>query len=436
MKTSSETIDWIHSLLPFGIKPGLKRMEWMLDKLGHPEGRLKTIHVGGTNGKGSTVSFLRHALEEAGYCIGTFTSPYIETFEERISVNGVPIEEEALVNCANIIRPLVEELAESDLGSPTEFEVITTIGFLYFATIAKVDLVIVEVGLGGRLDSTNVITPLISVITSIGFDHMHILGNSLEEITSEKAGIIKENCPIVSGVSQAKARAIIREKAKQTSSPYYQLGEDFTQLLIESTEDKQVFEYQSSHKRVITLTMQGPHQRENASVAIAVLDLLKSKGFAVGERELTRGLQKTTWLGRFEKISNHPLIVLDGAHNKEGLASLANTLMQHYPDKKYRFLLAATKEKDMKVLLEPFSEMNANFTFTSFDFFRAAEAITLYDQSTIAVSQKRYHENWETAFDEEMKMLDNRTMLIVCGSLYFVSTVRKKWYSKKDMNQM
>src|SRR5690606_30256187 len=202
---------------------GLSRMEWMMERLGHPVNKIKAIHVAGTNGKGSTVSYLRNILQEAGYKVGTFTSPYIETFNERISVNGYPISDDEIVSLLNAIKPLAEELEELELGGPTEFEVITAMALYYFGERADIDFVIMEVGLGGRFDSTNIIKPLASVITSIGLDHMNILGESIEEIASEKAGIIKQNIPVVSAVSQEEAIDIIFNKAKEEKSPFYQL---------------------------------------------------------------------------------------------------------------------------------------------------------------------------------------------------------------------
>ncbi|WP_332689526.1 bifunctional folylpolyglutamate synthase/dihydrofolate synthase [Halalkalibacter lacteus] len=431
MKTSAETIEWIHSLLPFGIKPGLKRMGWMLERLGNPEKQLKAVHIGGTNGKGSTLSFMRHVLEAAGYNVGTFTSPFIELFEERISFNGIPIDEASLVECGNRVRPLVKELAKTELGSPTEFEVITTIAFDYFANIAKPDIVLLEVGLGGRLDSTNVIEPILSVITSIGFDHMHILGETLSEIATEKAGVIKQSIPIVSGVSQKTAQDIIMGKAANVHADYYQLSVDFHERLLSVDGTKQQFTYESDVRSLanVTIQMPGAHQRENASVAIKTLDVLREKEYhSITDEHIRKGLAATTWIGRFEKLSEKPLVIVDGAHNKEGMESLAQTLEQHYPLKRYRFLVAATKEKDMNALLKPFEKMDASFAFTTFDFFRAADAQTLCEQA--AVTTKRYETNWTNAFIAEVTALEEDEMLIICGSLYFISAVRERWYSK------
>ncbi|KHF29707.1 Folylpolyglutamate synthase [Anoxybacillus sp. BCO1] len=221
VRTCKEAVDWIHSRLSFGVKPGLKRMEWMMEKLGHPQRRIKAIHVGGTNGKGSTVCFLRHILQEAGYRVGTFTSPYVEQFNERISINGQPICDVDLMKLVQFIQPLAEELEQTELGGPTEFEVITAMALYYFGKMNVQDVVIFEVGLGGRLDSTNVIYPLLSVITNVGYDHIHILGNTLEQIAFEKAGIIKAGIPVVTAIDQPEAVRVVEEKAVSVRSKVY-----------------------------------------------------------------------------------------------------------------------------------------------------------------------------------------------------------------------
>ncbi|WP_100405009.1 bifunctional folylpolyglutamate synthase/dihydrofolate synthase [Bacillus solitudinis] len=426
MRSLEECINWIHSLLPFGVKPGLKRMEWMLDRIGNPEKDLRVIHVGGTNGKGSTVSFMRHILQEEGYTVGTFTSPYIEMFQERISVNGVAIEDEALITSCNRLFPLVEELKNSELGSPTEFEVITTIAFDYFSNTARPDIVLLEVGLGGRLDSTNVLTPLLSIITSIGYDHMHILGNTLEEIASEKAGIIKSNVPVIVASESDSAWETINRVAKERKAQSYRYGSDIAATIDSVTEDEQYFSVQTSSKQFqnLRIQMKGHHQIENAALAIFAIDLLRQNHlYEISDEAIRKGLAKTSWIGRFETVLTTPLVVIDGAHNKEGFKALHQTLQNHYPSRKYRFLIAATQEKDMKELLAPFKESEASFVFTSFQFFRAQQAEILFEQAP--VKNKRVVSNWQ----EEMKYLieecQKDEMIVVAGSLYFISEVRR-----------
>src|SRR4051794_31120365 len=213
--TYEEALQWIHSRLRVGIKPGLKRMEWMMEKLDHPEQKMTSVHIGGTNGKGSTVTYLRSILEKAGYETGTFTSPYIEQFNERISINGVPITDEEIVELANVIYPLSVELEDTELGGPSEFEIITAMAIYYFGVVHPVDIAIFEVGLGGRFDSTNIIHPLLSIITNIGLDHIQFLGTSHKEIAFEKAGIIKKGASLISAVNQEDAKEVIRKRANE-----------------------------------------------------------------------------------------------------------------------------------------------------------------------------------------------------------------------------
>ncbi|HZG72478.1 MAG TPA: folylpolyglutamate synthase/dihydrofolate synthase family protein, partial [Chondromyces sp.] len=270
LHTYEEALEWIHGRLRMGIKPGLKRMEWMMERLGNPERHLKTIHVGGTNGKGSTVTHLRSILQEAGYEVGTFTSPYIEIFNERISVNGQPVSDEEIVELANVIKPLAEEMDNTDFGGPTEFEIITAMAIVYFARIHPVDVAIFEVGLGGRFDSTNIIHPLVSIITNIGMDHMQFLGDSIEEIAMEKAGIIKSGVPVITAVKQPEAFQVIENKAKEKRTAVYSLGNQFTKEWLSSLPQGEKFHFQSVYGEYQELQtgLNGLHQTDNAALAV------------------------------------------------------------------------------------------------------------------------------------------------------------------------
>ncbi|MGO4888588.1 bifunctional folylpolyglutamate synthase/dihydrofolate synthase [Anaerobacillus sp. MEB173] len=431
MKTYEEALQWVHGLLTFGIKPGLSRMEWMLERLGHPERRLKSIHVGGTNGKGSTVTFLRHMLEGAGYDVGTFTSPYIEHFNERISVNGLPIKEEDFLTVANKIRPLVEELAQTELGSPTEFEVITTIAFEYFATVAYPDVVIWEVGLGGRYDSTNVIHPLLSIITNVGYDHMNILGNTIEEIASQKAGIIKPGVPVITGSEKEEVLAVFRKEAIEKRSVLYELGKQFSYRNYSCTEDDQRFRFESvlGKQQDVVITMSGEHQVKNASLALMAITYLKTYcAFLVEDEHISTGLQKANWLGRFEKVSTSPTVILDGAHNPEGVKALAETLKQQYNDRNIYIIFCAMKDKEVSEMLTPLSQLAKEVIFTSFDFPRAATGQELFEQAKF--ENKRVEEDWGKAIATVKEKMREEDVLVVTGSLYFISEVRGLFVKK------
>ncbi|TSB46249.1 bifunctional folylpolyglutamate synthase/dihydrofolate synthase [Alkalicoccobacillus porphyridii] len=426
MISAERAIEWIHSLLPFGIKPGLKRMDWMLEKLGNPESKLNMIHVAGTNGKGSTVSFMRHMLEANGYKVGTFTSPYLECFEERISLNGVPISEKDLVAAANKVRPLVEELAQTELESPTEFEVITVIMFEHFAHVAKPDIVLVEVGLGGRLDSTNVIKPLLSVITSIGHDHMHILGSTIEEIAREKAGIIKKRIPVISGVTNLDALTVLRETAIERDTSFNQLNEDFyiTDILINQSDQSFTFDSPLGRLTQLKTTMQGEHQLANASLALmALLRLREHSGFEITDAACKKGLAHTNWPGRFEKLMDQPLLIADGAHNEEGMKALATTLQNHYPNHKVTMLAGLTQEKDVATLMAPFKNLDIHITWTGFDFFRAAEPEDLLEATPDEI-EAEMQLDWRIALEHMLDHWKKDELILVTGSLYFISEVR------------
>ncbi|PLR84993.1 bifunctional folylpolyglutamate synthase/dihydrofolate synthase [Bacillus canaveralius] len=428
--TYDEALIWIHGRLRLGIKPGLTRMEWMMEKLDHPERRLKTIHIGGTNGKGSTVAYLRSILQEAGFKVGAFTSPYFEHFNERISVNGTPISNEDLLDAANAIFPLAEELEQSDLGGPTEFEVITAMSMYFFAKINVVDVVIYEVGLGGRFDSTNIIHPMLSVITSIGLDHTSILGDTREQIAAEKAGIIKKGTAVITAVSQDGPLKVIKQAAKQMKAPLYQLGAEFAITFHTSIAKGEQFTVHTLFKNLenVEIHMIGKHQTENAALAIMSAQILNhSFSFEIDESAVRAGLKKASWPGRFEIISENPLIVMDGAHNEEGVAALVRELKSRYSSRNKIILFAALKDKKLDRMLDHIDTAADRIVFTSFNFPRAATAEDLYNSS---LSPKReIARDWQAFLEKTIPSLKDGEMLILTGSLYFLSQIKP--YLKK-----
>ncbi|MDR4889123.1 folylpolyglutamate synthase/dihydrofolate synthase family protein [Fredinandcohnia sp. QZ13] len=427
IQTYDEALSWIHGRLRLGMKPGLSRMEWMMERLGHPQEKIKAIHVAGTNGKGSTVSYIRNMLQEAGYKIGTFTSPYIETFNERISVNGQPISDDEIVSLLQVIKPLAEELEETELGGPTEFEVITAMALYYFGEASNIDFVIMEVGLGGRLDSTNVIHPLISIITSIGFDHMNILGDTIEEIAGEKAGIIKQHVPVITAIEQPEAIEVINIKAKEKNSPFYQLGHDFF-ILGHQSNDGESFTVKTQNKTFqnLHISMKGAHQVRNASLAVLAVHMLQDSGVVqIEDRQLVAGLEKTKWIGRFEEISKNPLVILDGAHNPEGVNSLVDTVEAHLKGKDIHIIFSALSDKKLDTMIRQLERIAKSLTFTSFDYPRAATTGELFENSSAGESINTV-DNWREAVEagvERVSSVENAA-LIITGSLYFISEVR------------
>ena len=424
--TYEQAIDWIHARLRLGIKPGLSRMEWMLERLDHPERRIKTIHVGGTNGKGSTVTFLRSILQSAGYRVGTFTSPYFEQFNERISINGQPINDQELIELTNVIKPLADELDQTELGGPTEFEVITAMSFYYFAKMSPVDVAIYEVGLGGRFDSTNVIHPLLSIITSIGLDHTAILGDTYEQIAFEKAGIIKNGVSVITGVKQPEALEVIKKKALEGKSPMYHLGDEFSTSSRKSLEWGEQFAFSSMFGQFQKLetSLIGSHQVDNAACAVMAVKILTNYySFMIGEEHIREGLTQAYWPGRLEVLSENPLILIDGAHNEEGINALASEIKSRYADKKISILFAALKDKKLDKMIATLEEAADQLTFTTFDFPRAASAEELMDigrnkgNKSIAVDYPGF-------LNMKINELKKDEILIVTGSLYFLSEAK------------
>ncbi|MFC0297015.1 bifunctional folylpolyglutamate synthase/dihydrofolate synthase [Geobacillus jurassicus] len=426
VRTYDEAVAWIHGRLRLGMKPGLKRMEWMMEKLGHPERRVRAVHIGGTNGKGSTVAYLRSILQAAGYSVGTFTSPYVEQFNERISINGEPISDEEIVELVQTIKPLADELERTELGGPTEFEVITAMMLYYFGKKHIQDIVLIEVGLGGRLDSTNVIYPLVSVITNVSYDHMNILGDTLAQIAAEKAGIIKSGVPLVTAVNEPEAWDVIAKTAAERKAKTYRLGVDFTVSDRQATAEGEQFSVTTpfAEYRGLRISMPGAHQVENAAVAVMTAELLRlGYSFLIDPEHIGDGLATATWPGRFERMSDNPLIILDGAHNEAGIHALVETVRTHYPDKRVHVLFAALADKPLERMIRLLDDLATTMTFTTFDFPRAALAEALAALSSHL--HKAATDDWTGWLIEKKKRMGNDELLLVTGSLYFISEVRK-----------
>ncbi|WP_017185568.1 bifunctional folylpolyglutamate synthase/dihydrofolate synthase [Alkalibacillus haloalkaliphilus] len=420
-----EAINWIHKQLKFGIKPGLARVEMLLQRLGDPHKQLKTIHVAGTNGKGSTTTFLREILQQHGFKVGAFTSPYIEIFNERISINGEPIPAQDLVKLVKQVRPICEELAGTQDGAPTEFEVITVMAFMYFVE-QSVDYAIIEVGLGGRLDSTNVITPVVSVITTIGYDHIHILGDTVEEITYEKAGIIKPSTPVISGVKQVEAQNIIEKRSKDYQTSVLQLGKDFKKNIVNTNGDEECFTFECEDVKFddIKMSMKGYHQIDNASLAIqSYLTIANIEGFPVQTEAVYKGIYNAYWPGRFEMIQKAPDVILDGAHNVEAIKTLVTTVNSRYERAKVTVLCSFIQNKPINEMLSILSKDYNNIALTTFDFFNNYGYYELkekYENGNVKVE-----EDWKKAYNSTLEALEADEVLVVTGSLYFISEVKK-----------
>ena len=341
--TYSEALEYIHSISWTFCKPGLERIRELCERLGNPEKSLKFIHIAGTNGKGSTASMLSSVLIKAGYRVGLYTSPYIYRFNERMRVMGEDIPDETLAEITEYVRPIADSMTDK----PTEFELITAIAFEYFKR-EGCDVVVLEAGLGGRLDSTNVITtPILSIITGIALDHTAFLGDTVEKIAFEKAGIIKPGIPVLYGGEDKSAEAVISSVAKANGSDFYTT--DYSCLTVsEAKASGSVFSYRERENLEIRLL--GSYQPKNASLVTDAVDVLRARGLKISESALREGLLDARWRARFEILRTEPTVIFDGAHNPQGIDAAVDSIKQYYKDERIVIMTGVLKDKDYQYI--------------------------------------------------------------------------------------
>lgn len=413
-----EVLDWIHGQLKFGIKPGLERMAWMLEELGNPQDNLKAVHIVGTNGKGSTVNALQTIFSQAGYEVGTFTSPYIIDFKERISINGQMISEENLLGLVERVKPVVERLPkETEHENATEFEIITVLMFLYFGQVHPVDIAFIEAGMGGLHDSTNLFSPLVVICPSIGLDHQAVLGNTHAEIATEKAGVLKNGASFIYATDRTDVRDVFKQKANEEGSKTYELGKDFT---AEGSSHSFDFIYKEQRLEGIALAMAGQHQVANASLAI-MASLLLQKDYPKVTPELIKdALAHASWLGRTEFLM--PNLMIDGAHNNESVKVLIDLLRSEYADKDIELLFAAIDTKPIDSMLAQLESVG-DLTVTSFEYPNSVKL----DKYPVTYKQVSDFQTW---IEEHVTANDDK-LYVITGSLYFISQVRK-WILEQE----
>ncbi|OUM87227.1 MAG: bifunctional folylpolyglutamate synthase/dihydrofolate synthase [Bacillus thermozeamaize] len=426
-----EVLAWIRDVANPGIKPGLHRMEWLMERLGHPERRLKFIHIAGTNGKGSTAAMIANTLYTCGYDVGLFTSPYVENFSERIRFNGQPIPEADLIEAANQIRPAVEECGQTEWGAPSEFELVTTLAIWYYAHISYPYYVVWETGLGGRWDATNVVYPVLTIITTVGLDHTQYLGETIAEIAREKAGIIKPGVPLVCGVTDPEALDVIQQVATEKKASLYVYGRHFTATPVEASEDGQSFDFSGPYRRFerVQIRLAGPHQMQNAAVALMGLEVLRQfMAFVYEEDEvLYRGMSETRWPGRLEKLADRPGIVIDGAHNPQAAASIAEAIRQLYTYDRLHLVVGLLKDKVNQDFFRPLLPLVDTVILTEPDFPRKASAEQLKEMvATLRPDVETVvEEDWRNALEAARRLAGPGDMVLVTGSLYLIGDVRK-----------
>jgi len=414
--TYQESLDYLTSLGRFGIKLGLDRTRALLHELGDPQELFQGVLVAGTNGKGSVCAMVASVLQAAGYRVGLMPKPHLLSYTERIQVDQRPILEDDFAALLTELQPSINKVA-ADLGPPTEFEILSSAALYYFAR-AGIDLLVCEVGLGGRLDSTNVLDLGVSVITNIALDHTQHLGSTLEAIAAEKAGILKPDGIAITG-AQPPALALIEVEAEKQQIPLLRLGHEIEL----SATDKEWAGVQASVTtpvgtyRDLRIPLLGLHQADNAALAVAAIDALRSRGWEISDGALRDGLARTRWPGRLEVIDRNPIVLVDGAHNPAGLQRSLSAVQTLAKDRPLVIVFGAMKDKDLPAMLAQLRALNAPVIFSAIDWHRAAAPADLAAQfGAPAGTAESSHE----ALDRARQRASPNGIVLVCGSLYLV----------------
>ncbi|MCS7280531.1 MAG: bifunctional folylpolyglutamate synthase/dihydrofolate synthase [Desulfobacterota bacterium] len=410
----SPVVRHILSMEKKGMVFGLDGIRSILEAIGNPQNGYKTLHVGGTNGKGSVTKILSTILTQHGLTTGRYTSPHLHSITERFSINEKDIDYEEFVEISEYIWKKIEE--KGLLDSFTFFDFTTALAFEYFKK-KSVEIAVIEVGLGGRLDSTNVIFPLVSVITNVSYDHMDYLGKTISSIAREKAGIIKEETPCVTG-TKGVALKVIKDVAKQKNAPLYILGRDFSF----QRKNEKVMEYKGLrwHLPNLYINLLGDHQFFNTALALCVLEILEEKGFKLEEPKIREGLSKVQWMGRLEVVKERPMIILDGAHNVHGLSALSQYVLKNLSEKKIICIFGVMKDKEFRKMAKEISLWAQEIILTRPSVERALEVPKLKECLPYAHTTDSVKE----ALIYAKSVADDKDVIIVTGSLFTVAEAR------------
>ena len=415
----------IHEFLRFGSVLGLERMNTLLEKLGNPQDDLKVIHVAGTNGKGSICRYVYEVLQAGGFKTGLYTSPFLEVFNERIEFNGAYISDEDLEIYTEKVLEKAKEMVAEGHESPTEFEIVTAIAFLYFAE-KKADYVVLEVGLGGTGDSTNVVKkPLACIIASISLDHTDRLGNTIEAIAREKAGIIKEGCPVISSTNNETAKAVIKGRCQELHADFYDASKVTAEILSQEL-DGTTFKAEILGQMLETkIGMMGHHQVDNAIAAVTALLLLEKEGKVELKNDaLSRGMSKAKQIGRFEIMDTNPYVIIDGAHNPDGSKVLRTAVEKYFPNKKILIITGILADKDIEEVFENFTAITKDFVVTEPNNPRKMGAEELAAQIGAKGGNCIIKANPEDAVNYAKTLKEEYDVILFTGSLYLIGEIR------------
>ena len=420
-----ESLEYLDSLGKFGIQLGMERIEGLLKELGNPEKAIKTVHVTGTNGKGSVASMITNILLAANLKVGKFTSPHLVRYNERIELNGKDISDEDFATALSAVKVAADSIVQKGVcEQPTQFEILTAAAFLYFK-LQNVDYAVIEVGMGGLWDSTNVITPVVSVITNVALDHCDRLGTSIERIAMQKAGIIKEKVPVVAAVEGNEAVGPIVTFAMFREAPVYLYGKAFWGTEVESSMAGQKFTLHAGdfYASDYEIKLPGEHQIKNTSLAIVAAKLVSKQDDRINELALHLGVANTKWAGRLERIATQPDVILDGAHNPNGAEALRKALDKYYPGQRVHYVLGMMGDKDMssvlKILVKP---ADVVYAVRADQGARAAEASAI---AALVGEQAVPMASLSEAYHKAVAEAGEQGVVVVCGSLYLVGEFKK-----------
>lgn len=415
-KNAAQAVDWIFGLRYKGEKCGLANMRALLERLGNPQASLRCVHVAGTNGKGSTCAMLERMLRACGLKTGLYTSPYLMKYGDRIRVNGLPINDQDFMRLTERVRQATEALLAEDVR-PTAFELGTAVCLLYFAE-QQVDIAVIEVGLGGRLDATNVLTPLLSLIAPIGMDHTHVLGDTLTLIAGEKAGIIKRRVPVIVQAQALAVREVFHRTAQALESPIIDLAD--SDLSIQRIDAHGALFTLNGERAEIRLP--GLHQVENAALALSAVHALQAQGWRLPEAQALEGLKKAVWPGRLEWLEESLLI--DGAHNPHGARALAEYVRSFLADRRIVLLVGMMKDKDVASCTTLYARIAAEAVCTQVDYPRAMPAAELAALCRAQGIAACCESTVPQALARARELAGEDGLVIVCGSLYLVGDIR------------
>ena len=420
MMDYEQALAYIHNVKWQGIKPGLERTQTLLAALGNPEKSLKFVHIAGTNGKGSTAAYIAAVLQRAGYRTGLYISPFILRFNERMQVDGAHITDDELVRLTEEIRPFADAMEES----PTEFELITALAMKHFL-YKKCDIVVLEVGMGGELDSTNVIeTPDVAVITAIGFDHVAELGPALADIASAKAGIIKSGGDVVIYGGEPEVEHVLESKCAAVGAALHKADysrisdERFTLGGIEMD-----FEPYGS----VAIPLLGVYQPKNAATAITALEVLRGKGYNISDGDIVGGIAEVSWPGRFEILGRDPVFILDGSHNPQGVEATAASLRRYFADSKITFVVGVMADKDVDSMIRHIIPLASSLIAVKPDYYRAMAAAELADKLSRYGVPVYTGETMDSGVAQAIGMAGPAGIVCAIGSLYFSANIREAY---------